>query len=171
MKQLVKTIFAGVILGSAMLSSAVMAEQKIGVVNVDSVFQSMPQTISTQQSINIEFKDRQAEIESMRANIAEQIQKFQKDTPTMSDAQKKAEEQRLMGLRKQFEDKAKPIQEEYQQRMKAENDKLIQMLQQAIQAVSAEENYDMIIDRKSAVYVNPALDISDKVLKKVSQIK
>lgn len=171
MKQLVKTIFAGVILSSALLSSAAMAAQKIGVVNIDSVFQSMPQTISTQQSINIEFKDRQAEVETMRASIAEQINKFQKDMPTMSDSQKKAEEARLTNLRQQFQEKAAPIQKEYQERMKAENDKLIQVLLQAVQAVSAEENYDVVVDRKTAVFVNPAYDISDKVLKKVSQIK
>lgn len=171
MKKLVNNIFATALLGSALMSSAAMAEQRIGIVNVDAVFQQMPQTVSVQQSISIEFKDRQAEIERMRNDIGEQINKLRKDAPTMSETQIKSEEARINELRKQFEAKAKPVQEEYQARMKEENDKLIQLLQTSIQAVSTEEKFDMVLDRKMAVYVNPAYDISDKVLKKVSQIK
>ncbi len=171
MKQLVKTIFATVALSAVLMSNVALAEQKIAVVNAESVFQSMPQFISTQQSLSIEFKDRFAEMEAMRANLAEQVNKFRKDQPTMSESQIKAEEARLTELNKQFETKAAPLQKEYQERMKAEEEKIGQVLMQAIQAVAAEEKYDLVLNRKAAVFVNPAHDISDKVLKKVSQIK
>jgi outer membrane protein len=72
----------------------------------------MPQFISTQQSLNIEFKDRFAEMEAMRNNLAEQVNKFRKDQPTMSESQIKAEEARLTELNKQFESKAAPLQKE-----------------------------------------------------------
>ena len=170
MKQLVKNIFATAILGSALLSSAVMAEQKIGVVNVEGIFQQMPQAIATQQTLSIEFKDRQAEIEGMRQIIAKDIEKLRKDAPTMSESQIKEGEAKINQARVEFEAKVKPFQEEVQTRSKAENDRLLQLLNQAIQAVAKDEKLDMILDRKSVVFVGPTYDISEKVLKKVSLI-
>ena len=79
MKQLVKNIFTTALLGSALLSSVAMAAQKVGVVNVEGIFQQMPQAIATQQTLSIEFKDRQAEIEAMRQVIAKDIEKLRKD--------------------------------------------------------------------------------------------
>lgn len=171
MKQLGKNIFAAALLSSALLSSAVMAAQKIGVVNVEGIFQQMPQAIATQQTLSIEFKDEQASIEAMRQAIAKDIEKLRKDAPTMSESQIKAGETKINQARVEFEAKVKPFQERVQARSKAENDRLLQMLNQAIQAVATDEKLDMIMDRKSVVYVSPTYDISEKVLKKVSQLK
>lgn len=171
MKQLVKNIFAVALLGSALLSSVAMAEQKVGVVNVEGIFQQMPQAIATQATLSIEFKDEQAAIEAMRLVIAKDIEKLRKDAPTMSDAQIKEGEAKINQARIEFEAKVKPFQEKVQTRSKAENDRLLQLLNQAIQAVAADEKLDLVLDRKSVVFVSPIYDISEKVLKKVSQIK
>ncbi len=171
MKQLVKNIFAAALFGSALLSSAAMAEHKIGVVNVEGIFKQMPQAIATQQSLSIEFKDEQAAIEAMRLAIAQDIEKLRKDAPTLSEAQIKEGETKINQARVEFEAKVKPFQEKVQTRSKEENDRLLQMLNQAIQAVATEEKLDVILDGKSVIFVGPSLDISEKVLKKVSQIQ
>jgi len=171
LKQLVKNIFAAALLSSALLSSVVMAEQKVGVVNVEGIFQQMPQAIATQQTLAIEFKDEQASIEGLRQVIAADIEKLRKDAPTMSESQIKEGEAKINQARVEFEAKVKPFQEKVQARSKAENDRLLQMLNQAIQAVATEEKLDLIMDRKSVVFVSPTYDISEKVLKKVSQLK
>ena len=50
MKQLAKNLITAAALSGAMFSSVAMAEQKIGVVNVEAVFQQMPQAAGIQQS-------------------------------------------------------------------------------------------------------------------------
>ena len=64
----------------------------------------------------------------------------------------------------------KPFQEKVKSRSSAENDRLLQLINQAIQAVAAEEKFDLLLDRKSVVFVGPTYDISEKVLKKINQI-
>ncbi len=148
-----------------------MAEQKIGVVNVEGVFQKMPQAIASQQTLINEFKDEQAAIEAMRLDIANDIEKLRKDAATMSESQIKQGEAKINQARGEFEARAKPFQEKVQTRSRVENDRLLQILNQAIQTVASDEKLDMILDRKSTVFIDPKVDISEKVLKKVSQLK
>ena len=69
MKQLVKHIVAGAMLGSALVSTSVMAEQKIAVVDVQGIFQAMPQAAEIQNAIQVEFKDR-IEVLKKRKNLS-----------------------------------------------------------------------------------------------------
>lgn len=171
MNKLVNRIFATAIISSALLSSAVMAAQKIGVINAEAVLQQMPQAISSQQTLNIEFKDEGAEVEAMRQTIAKDFEELKKNAPTMSDAQIKAAEDRLNAARVKFEEKAKPLQERMQARRQEENNKVLSVLQRAIQEVAEEEKYDLILNSNSAIYVKPEHNVSEKILKRVSSYK
>ncbi|WJG08527.1 OmpH family outer membrane protein [Aliiglaciecola sp. LCG003] len=171
MKQLVKTLFATALLSSALLSSAAMAEQRIGVVNRDAIVQQMPQAIASSQSLQIEFKDEGTKVEALRQKMAADLEKLRKDAPTMSEAQIKAEQERLQAANTEYEAIAKPLQEKIQKRRQEENVKVVTLLNQAIQAVVTEEKLDLVLDRQAVVFATPQYDISEKVLKKVSQMK
>ena len=76
MKQLVKHIVAGAMLGSALVSTSVMAEQKVAVVDVQGIFQAMPQAAEIQNAIQAEFKDQLEEVNQLQRDgqfYAEQL--------------------------------------------------------------------------------------------------
>ncbi|GAA6184144.1 MULTISPECIES: OmpH family outer membrane protein [Alteromonadaceae] len=171
MKQVFKTLVVTALLSSALLSSVAYAEQKIAVVSREAVIQQMPQAIASQQALQIEFKDEGSKVDAMRQKIATDLESLKKNAPTMSEAQIKAEQERLQAANTEFEALAKPLQEKLQKRRQEENTKIVTMLQQAIQAVVNEENIDMVLDRQAVVFATPQYDISEKVLKKVSQMK
>lgn len=170
-KLLVKNLSIVALIGSTLFSSITMAEQKVGVVNVEVIFQQMPQAIATQQTLAIEFKDEQTRIEALRQSISKDIETLRNDAPTMSEVQIKEGETKINQARVEYEAMVKPFQEKVQRRSKSENDRLLIMLNKAIQAVAADEKFDLIVDRKSVVFVTPTYDISEKVLKKVSLIE
>ncbi|GAB5382063.1 MAG: OmpH family outer membrane protein [Aliiglaciecola sp.] len=171
MKQLFKTLFATALITSALISSVAQAQQKIGVINREAIVQQMPQAIASQQALQIEFKDEGAKIDAMRQQMAADLEKLRKDAPTMSEAQIQAEQARLQGVNTEYEALAKPLQEKLQQRRQEENVKVLNLLNQAIQAVIDEEGLELVLDRQAVVFATPAHDISEKVLKKVSQMK
>lgn len=170
MKQLFKALFATALITSALISSVAHAQQKIGVINREAIIQQMPQAIASQQALQIEFKDETARLEGLGQQLNADIEKLRKDATTMSEAQIKAEQERIQAASVQFDGLRGPFQEKLKQRRQEENVKVVTLLNQAIQAIIDEEGLDLVLDRQAVVFSAPQYDISEKVLKKVSQM-
>ena len=170
MKKFTKSLIAGALLSTAMASSAVLAEQKIGVVNVQGVFQSMPQAASIQESIAAEFKDKTEEVSRLEKDIKYYLEKNQRDAATMSAKEKTELEGKIIALREEYTGKAQPLQQEIQKRLQEEQNKLLGLIKQGIDAVAAKEKYDIILNANSVAFINPDLDVSKLVLDQVAKI-
>lgn len=169
MKKFTKSLIGGAFITSAMVSSTVLAEQKIGAVNVQGVFQAMPQAASIQESIAAEFKDKTEEINRLEKDIKYYIEKNQRDSATMSAKEKTELEEKIIGLREEYTSKAQPLQQEIQQRLQEEQNKLLGLIKQGIDAVAAKQKYDVILNSNSVAFINPDNDISKLVIEQVSK--
>ena len=155
MKKFTKSLIAGALLTTAMASSAVFAEQKIGAVNVQGIFQAMPQAANIQESITAEFKDKTEEVSRLEKDIKYYLEKNQRDTATMSAKQKTELEGKIIALREEYTAKAQPLQKEIQGRLKEEQNKLLGLIKQGIDSVAAKEKYDVILNASSVAFINP----------------
>ena len=164
MKKFTKSLIAGALLTSAMTSSAVLAEQKIGAVNVQGIFQAMPQAASIQASIAAEFKDKTEEVSRLEKDIKYYLEKNQRDAATMSAKQKTELEGQIISLREEYTAKAQPLQQEIQKRLQEEQNKLLGLIKEGIDAVAAKEKYDVILNANSVAFINPDNDISKLVI-------
>ena len=169
MKQFAKKLMTTAVMGSALMSSAAFAEQKIGVVNVEGIFAQMPQAQAIQQAIAEEFKDRVQEVETLKGDIEYQINKRQREAATMSEAQIKELDETILKMRQDYAAKAQPLQQEVQQRQAAERNKLLGLIDQAIQAEAAAGDFDLVLSGQAAVYAKPEVNLSQKVLDRVSK--
>jgi len=170
LKKFTKSLIAGALLTSAMASSAVFAEQKIGAVNVQGIFQAMPQAASIQESIAAEFKDKTEEVSRLEKDIKYYLEKNQRDAATMSAKEKTELEGKIIALREEYTGKAQPLQQEIQKRLQEEQNKLLGLIKQSIDAVAAKGKYDVILNANSVAYINPDNDISKLVLDQVAKI-
>ena len=170
MKKFTKSLIAGALLTSAMASSAVFAEQKIGVVNVQGIFQSMPQAATIQDAIAAQFKDKTEEVSRLEKDIKYYLEKNQRDAATMSAKEKTELEGKIIALREEYTAKAQPLQQEIQNRLKEEQNKLLGLIKQGIDSVAAKEKYDVILNANSVAYINPDLDVSKLVLDQIIKI-
>ena len=170
MKKFTKSLIAGALLTTAMASSTVFAEQKMGVVNVQGIFQAMPQAASIQESIAAEFKDKTEEVSRLEKDIKYYLEKNQRDAATMSAKEKTELEGKIIALREEYTGKAQPLQQEIQKRLQEEQNKLLTLIKQGIDAVAAKEKYDVILNANSVAFVNPDLDVSKLVLDQVAKI-
>ena len=165
-----KSLIATALLSTAMLSSVAMAEQKIGAVNVQGVFQAMPQATAIQQTIAAEFKDQTEEINRLEKDIKYYLEKNQRDAATMSAKEKKELEDKIIALREEYTNKAQPLQQQIQNRLKEEQNKLLGLIKQSIDAVAAKGKYDVILNANAVAFINEDHDISKLVLEQVSKI-
>jgi outer membrane protein len=170
LKKFTKSLIAGALLTTALASSAVFAEQKIGAVNVQGIFQAMPQAANIQESISAEFKDKTEEVNRLEKDIKYYLEKNQRDTATMSAKQKTELEGKIVALREEYTAKAQPLQQEIQGRLKEEQNKLLGLIKQGIDSVAAKEKYDVILNANSVAFINPDNDISKLVLEQIAKI-
>lgn len=169
MKQLAKSILGTALMGSVMFSAAAFAEQKIGVVNVEAIFQQMPQAATLQQGIQDEFKDQRAEMERMQSDIEYELNKRQREAATMSEAQIKELEEKILKMREEYQAKAQPLQQQIQRRVADERNKLIALIQTAIEKVAANGDFDMVLQGQAAVFAKDEFNLSEAVLKEVTK--
>jgi outer membrane protein len=170
LKKFTKSLIAGALITTAMASSAVFAEQKIGAVNVQGIFQAMPQAASIQENIAAQFKDKTEEVSRLEKDIKYYLEKNQRDAATMSAKEKTELEGKIIALREEYTAKAQPLQQEIQARLKEEQNKLLGLIKQGIDAVAAKEKYDVILNANSVAFINPDNDISKSVLEQIAKI-
>lgn len=170
MNKFSKNLVATALLSTAMASTAVMAEQKIGAVNVQGIFQAMPQAATIQQTIAAEFKDKTEEVSRLEKDIKYYLEKNQRDAATMSAKEKKELEDKIIALREEYTVKAQPLQQEIQNRLKDEQNKLLGLIKQGIDAVAAKGKYDVILNANAVAFINADNDISKLVLDQVSKV-
>lgn len=170
MKKFTKNLIAGALLTTTMASTSVFAEQKIGAVNVQGVFQAMPQAADIQETIAAQFKDKTEEVSRLEKDIKYYLEKNQRDAATMSEKEKTELEGKIIALREEYTAKAQPLQKEIQARLQEEQNKLLGLIKQGIDAVASKGKYDVILNSNSVAFINPDNDISQLVLEQVGKI-
>ena len=78
-------------------------------------------------------------------------------------------EGQIISLREEYTAKAQPLQQEIQKRLQEEQNKLLGLIKEGIDAVAAKEKYDVILNANSVAFINPDNDISKLVLDQVGK--
>lgn len=156
-------------LTASMMSMSAQAEQKIGVVNVQAIFQGLPQAATVQQTITAEFKDEIEVVNRLEKDLQYYLEKQKRDTATMSQAEITELEGKINSLREEYAAKAQPLQQNTQRRLGEERNKLLALISQGINTVAEKGNYDMVLNANAITYVKPENDISTKVLEELTK--
>lgn len=158
---------AALALGCTTLASA--AELRIGFVNTDRIFKEAATAKAAQSKLEQEFSRREREVEGLGAQLKSASEKLEKDAPTLSDSQRAARQRQLIELDREFQRKRREFQEDLAQRKNEELQLVLERANRVIKQVAETEKYDLIM--QEAVYVNPKLDITDKVLSGLNNAK
>jgi len=154
-----KTTFLGLIAG--ILFSASALAENMAVVNMQLVASKIPQTAAMQQALTSEFAGATEEIQKLESDIKFNMEKFQRESMTMSDEQKTTLRTQVEELQKTYQAKAQPLEQQIRRRQTEERNKIFALIQQAISAVAAEEKLDVVLNAQSLAFAKPELDISE----------
>jgi len=157
----VRAIVAATVL--SLPAAPALAEGKFGFVNTERIMRESAPAQRAQKKIEGEFTKRDQEL----TRLAEQLKRLQEDLEknvvTMTDTQRRTKERELAELDRDFQRKRREFQEDLNQRR---NEELAQVLEQAnrtIRQIAEQDKYDIIF--QDAVYANPRIDLTDKVIK------
>lgn len=171
MNKLANVLGKLVLLGSLCVSSAAFAQQKIGIVDVQGVFQALPQAVGIQQQITEEFRDQYAEVEKMQKDLAYYTEKLQRDAATMSATEKSDLEEQIIGLQQEYQTKGGALQQELQRRNAEERNKILAVIKSAVDVVAEKDKYDLILNANAIIFTKEGFDISEKIVEEASKTK
>ncbi|WP_371189020.1 OmpH family outer membrane protein [Thalassotalea maritima] len=165
MKTFIKSVALTAVASSMMMASSVnAAEQKIGVVNVQQVVAQLPQMADIQAKITSEFKDQVDGLKKLEGDIKYKLEKRQRDEAILSKKEIEALEKEIVELRQQYAGQAQPLQQQLKRREQEEQQKILMLVKDAVDAVAAKEGYDLIIQQSAVAFSKQDLDISAKVV-------
>ena len=150
-------------MAAAVPAAAQAQSLKAGFVNTDRIFREADAAKAAQAKLEQEFSKRDKEMQDLSKALKAASDKFERDAPTMSESQRQVRQRQLADQDRDLQRKNREFQEDLNAR---KNEELAQVLDKAnriIKTMAETENYDVIL--QEAVYVNPKLDITDKVLK------
>jgi outer membrane protein len=158
-------VVAGALLIGAVAAGPAQAQSqgtKIGFVNTERILRESAPAKAAQAKIESEFKSRDAELQRLASNLRDKADKFEKDSPVLSDSDRTARQRELSNLDMDLQRKRREFQEDFNRRRNEEFSSIVSKANAAIKSIAEQENYDLII--QDAVTVNPRIDITDKVI-------
>lgn len=157
--------------GMLLASSAMAADQKIGVVNFQEVMSKIPQTAALMQSLEAEFKDEKAIITQLEKDIKYYQEKLKRDGSLMSVKEKDELNVKVKSLFQEYQVKGKALQEKASQRQNQETNKIIALVRQAVDNIAVKQDYDLVLSQQAVVYSKPNASITEIVVEHVSKLK
>jgi outer membrane protein len=142
---------------------------KLGFVNTERILRDAAPAQRAQKKIEAEFQKRDQEL----ARIADQLKRMQEDmeknSVTMSDAQRRAKERDFGDLNRDFQRKQREFREDLNQRRNEELAQVVEQANRVIRQIAEQEKFDIIF--QDAVFASPRIDITDKVIKALESNK
>ncbi|MGB0360642.1 MAG: OmpH family outer membrane protein, partial [Endozoicomonas sp.] len=144
---------------------------EISVLNQAAVLSESNAGRSYAKASEAKFKPQIDSIERLRNELRTMEEKLRKDGPTLSEEQLKV---RQLTMRRKVEDlqlKDRQLRSEKAEADNAEMQKLIPMIQTAIDQVVKAKKLDLVLDRQAAIFVSPSIDITRDVIDTLNQMK
>jgi outer membrane protein len=156
-----KYVFAGIALLS--FSGAILADSKIGFVNSQKILNDAPQAARAKKKIEKDFEKRDQELQRIAKQLQGMQENLDKNAVTMAEGERRTKEREFGELNRDFQRKQREFREDLSQRQNEEMASIFERVNKIIKQIAEAEKYDIIF--QEAAYINPRVDITDKVIK------
>ena len=147
----------------ATFAQTAAAEVKVGFVNSDRVMKEAPPAKKAQQKLEKEFEKRGQDLQNLEKQLQKMQENLEKNGLTMAESERRNKEREFNDLSREFQRKRREFGEDLNQRRNEELATVIERANKTIKQIAEAEKYDIIF--QEAVYFNPRIDITDKVIK------
>lgn len=161
--------FVGLLLLLCALSPNLSAQSRIGFVNTERIFNESETAKRAQKKLEAEFSRREKEIADLEARLRAESDRFQKDQPVLSESQRQQRQRALVDLETDLRRKQRDTNDDANRRRNEEMSIVLQAANRALKQIAEKDGLDAVF--QDAAYVNPKLDITDKVLKALAEAK
>jgi len=148
---------------AALGATAFAQDSKIGYINTQRITTESAIAKAAQVKLEQEFSRRGKELGDLQSALKTFSEKFERDTPTMTESQRGSRQKEFAELNRDFQRKQREYQEDLNGRRNEELQQVLEKATKAVRVVAEAEKYDLVI--QEVVYSNTKHDITEKVLK------
>ena len=145
------------------------AELKLGYVNTQRIFRDAPAAQKAGKKLEGEFAKRDQDLQKMAKQLQGLQENLEKNSVTMAETERRAKEKEFGELSREFQRRQREFREDLNLRQNEENAAIIEKANKAIKILADAEKYDLIV--QDVVWVSPKLDVTDKIIKALSESK
>jgi len=135
---------------------------KIGYVNSERVLRESNAARAASTKLETEFGKREKEINDLTNRLKAASDKFEKDAPTLSEAERNRRQRELVEQDRDLQRKRREFQEDLNQRRNEELASIQERVGRVIRQVQEAEKYDLILI--DVGFAGPRVDITKKVM-------
>lgn len=143
------------------------ADLKIGFVHTERIFREAGPAQKAQKKLEKEFAERDANLQKLSKQITDLQNQLTKDGPTMSESERGRKERDLGAMNRDFQRLQREFREDLNTRRNEELASVQERANKVIKEIAESEKYDLII--QDVIYASPKIDITDKVLKALTE--
>lgn len=165
----IKSFILASMAGLVLASGASAVELKVGYVNTQRIFRDAPAAQKAAKKLEGEFAKRDQELQRMAKQLQGLQENLEKNSVTMAETERRAKEKEFGELSREFQRRQREFREDLNLRQNEENAAVIEKANKAIKQIAETEKYDLIL--QDVVWVSPRLDITERVIKALSEAK
>lgn len=150
-------------------TAVVAAELKIGFIDAERINRESAPAELASKRLEKEFAPRAQELQRRESQIKGLQAQLEKEAMTMTESDRRAKEQELSRMSLDFQRMQRSYSEDLNLRRNQELQSLFERANRVIKAIAEAEKYDLIL--QEAVYRNPRIDITERVLKALAAEK
>ena len=150
----------------ATVGVAQAAELKVGYVDTQRIFRDAPLAQKAGKKLESEFSKRDQELQRMAKQLQGMQEALEKNAVTMSENERRSKEKESGDLSREFQRRQREFREDLNLRQNEENAAVIERANRAIKQIAESDKFDLIL--QDVVWVSPRLDITERVIKALS---
>lgn len=164
MKKVLALLSSVLLLGSAQVY-AQDATANIAVVNVQQVFQQSPKIAELNKKLQSQFKPRQDKLVAAQKNLQDELDKFKKEAPTMSQKDKDNLQKKIVDDQSALAKDASAFQQDLAKEQGKVMKGVLADLNEIISSIAKKNKYTLVLDSQAVIYAVESTDITKDVSK------
>lgn len=140
-------------------------QANIAVVNVQQVFQQSPKIADLNKKLQNDFKARQEKLVAAQKSLQDQLDKFKKESPTMSQKDKDALQKKIVDNQNNLSKDAAAFQQDLSKEQGKIMKDVLGQLNDIISSIAKKNNYTLVLDSQAVIYANDSTNITSQVAK------
>ncbi len=165
----IKSFVLASLVGVVLAGAANAVELKVGYVNTQRIFRDAPAAQKAAKKLEGEFAKRDQELQRMAKQLQGLQENLEKNSVTMAETERRSKEKEFAELSREFQRRQREFREDLNLRQNEENAAVIEKANKAIKQIAESDKFDLIL--QDVVWVSPRLDITDRVIKALSEAK
>lgn len=142
-------------------------DSRVAIFDSQRVIRESAPAKAAEAKIEQEFSKRGKDLQDLATKIKAMADRLDKDSAVLSESERIKRQRELTDLDQDFKRKQRIFNEDLNQRKNEEIASLVDRAYKVVKQIAETEKYDIVL--QDAVFYNPRVDITDKVLKALAK--